>query len=183
MLGACCLVLGTSGCESWQRKFVRKSKEASRPPSPIISFQDYSAAMTPLERYRKHYTMFDYWNQDLIDSLQVRSPNPKRYRRASEEAVGELKTLQTLLGDEPAARLGSLIEARMKIDHQAQTREFDDRAQAGLLIQQVERQTREIHRGFFWREVQEQLAAPQPKVPDAAPAAEPASEEPDAAVH
>lgn len=169
MLGACCVaVLGVSGCESWQRKFTRRPKEASRPPSPVISFQDYSGAMTPLERYRKHAIMFDYWNQDLIDSLQVRSPNPKRYRRASEEALGELKTMQALLNDETAAGLGAVIDARVKLNRQAQSQEFSDQAQASLIIREVERQAREIHRSFYWRDVQEQLKAPQPKAPDAA---------------
>lgn len=183
VLFAACLVFGAAGCESWQRKFVRKPKEASKPPSPIIAFQDYSGAMTPLERYRKHYVMFDYWNQDLLESLQVRTPNPKRYRRASAETVNELKTMQSLLNEEAAGRLGLLVEARMKLDRQAQTSEYNDRAQAGLLISRVESQTREIHRAFFWRDVEEQLKAPQPKTPDAAAAvAEPVSASPDAAV-
>ena len=172
---ACSLALMVAGCESFQQKFVRKPKQASRLPSPIISFQDYSGAMTPLERYRKHYIMFDYWNQDMLDSLQARSPNPKRYRRASEESLSELKTLQSLLNDEPAGRLSAHIDERIKIDHQAQTQEFSDMAQVGLLVRRVELQTREIHRGFFWRDVQDELKTNQP--PQAKPS------ETDAAVH
>lgn len=167
---ACCLSLATAGCESFQKKFTRKPKNGPRPPSPIISFQDYSGAMTPLERYRKHYLMFDYWNQDFLDALQARSPNPKRYRRSSEESLNELRTLQSLLNEESAGRLSEQVDERVKIDHEAHAQEFRDMAQVGLLVRRVERQTREIHRSFFWRDIEEQLAASQqPPAPPSEP--------------
>ena len=154
-LTAYCLLLTACGCESFQRKFQRKSKN-ERPPTPIISFHDYSGTMTPLERYRKHYIMFEYWNQDVIDALQVSSPNPKRYRQSSEEALNELHTLQSLLGDDLAAHLTPLIEERTKINHQIQSPVFNT-SQAGGVAQLLDRQARQIHREFFWRDVQERL--------------------------
>lgn len=152
-------MISNSGCESFQRKFTRRPKQAPKPPTPVIAFQDYSGAMTPLERYRKHYVMFDYWNQDLIDALQARSPNPKRYCRSSEEAIIELKTMQSLLLDASAQSLGPLIEKREKTNQQIQSQEYRDQAQVGITVRQVELQTRDIHRQFFWRDIQEQLKA------------------------
>ena len=161
VLSAVCCLLSASGCESFQRKFQRKSK-SERPPTPIISFHDYSGTMTPLERYRKHYLMFEYWNQDVIDALQVGSPNPKRYRQSSEEALNELHTLQSLLNDDLAARLTPLIEERTKIHRQIQSPVFNASQAAGV-AQSFDRQTRQIHREFFWRDVQEHLKpAPAP---------------------
>ena len=93
------------GCESWQRKFVRVSKRPVQRPSPIVRFQDYSQAMTPLERYRKHYLMFQYWDEQLRNELASSSPNPKRFRQASSQSLEELQLLHQLLQPARAATI------------------------------------------------------------------------------
>ncbi|MBI4340803.1 MAG: hypothetical protein HY598_00810 [Candidatus Omnitrophica bacterium] len=148
-------MLSASGCESFQRKFTRKPK-SERPPTPVISFHDYSGAMTPLERYRKHYLMFGYWNQDVIEALQGGSPNPKRYRQSSAEALVELTTMQSLLSDDVAARLAPLIEERETFDRQLRSPTFNA-SRAHVIARVLETQARRIHRDFFWREVEEHL--------------------------
>ena len=97
LMVACCLSLVAAvGCESLQRKFTRQPTHAAPPPNPIINFQDYSRAMTPLERYQKHYLIFGYWNDTLLAGLQERSLNPKRVLRASEESLHELSPFVVL---------------------------------------------------------------------------------------
>src|SRR3989338_3549725 len=105
---ACCLslVAALTGCESLQRKLTRK-KKPQPPPAPVTVFQDYSAAMTPLDRYQKHYAIFDYWNAGLLAALEARPLNPKRVTLASTAALGELETMRTLLTESAAARLDS----------------------------------------------------------------------------
>ena len=152
------------GCESVQRKFTRKSKRAEPPPSPIINFQDYTRAMTPLDRYRKHYLMFDYWNDELIESLQSPPLNPKRFKRASTEALGELHMMQGLVSDDLAGRMAPLIHERSTIDRQLQAGGIAD-IQAGMLSRTLEAQTRHVHREFFWRDVQDQLKQPSMSLP------------------
>ncbi|MBI3997212.1 MAG: hypothetical protein HY352_06090 [Candidatus Omnitrophica bacterium] len=162
LLSAVCCVLcaGLTGCESFQRKFTRKSKIPKPPPTPIINFEDYTRAMTPLDRYRKHYMLFDYWNTELIDTLAASPLNPKRFKRASTDALEELKTLRTLVSDEIAARLTPLIEERAKIDDRLQREAFSPTLVHGLR-HTLEVQQREVRRHFFWRDVQDQLK-PQP---------------------
>ena len=152
----CVLCAGVTACESLQRKFARKPKHATAAPSPIISFQDYSRAMTPLDRYRKHYLMFDYWNEELIEALQGNPINPKRFKRASSEALEELKTMSSLVVADVAARLAPLIEERATIDHDLQSTGFNT-SQANVLGRTLEAQTRQIHREFFWRDVEDHL--------------------------
>lgn len=156
--GGCLLLSGLTGCEGLQRKFTRKPKHPQPPPTPVIQFLDYSKAMTPLDRYRKHFLMFDYWNDTLIEALQGQSPNPKRYRRASTEALGELETLKGLVSDELAARLAPLIEERVQIDRQLQSGVLAA-YQANTVLRALEAQTREFERGFYWRDVEDQLKA------------------------
>ena len=161
VLVACCLslVAALSGCESLQRKLTRK-KKPQPPPTPITIFQDYSAAMTPLDRYRKHYAIFDYWNAGLLDALQARVPNPKRIKLASTEALGELETMKGLLLDEVAARLDPLLKAQAEIHRELLNSGFEV-SRSDAIKRRLESQTRAIHREFFWRKVQDQLKPPE----------------------
>jgi hypothetical protein len=144
------------GCESFQRKFTRKPKHPAAPPNPIISFQDYSRAMTPMDRYRKHYLMFDYWNDELLDALQETSPSPKRLKRSSAEALNELATLRGLLSEEKAAPLDRFVDERVKINEQLQSSTMNP-SRANALWRELELQTRRIERDFSWRDVEDHL--------------------------
>ena len=157
-LVACSLWLaaGLTGCESLQRKFTRKPKHPAAAPTPIISFQDYTRTMTPVDRYRKHYMMFDYWNSELVESLQDSSPNPKRFKRASGEALDELKTLRSLVTDDVAPQFDPLIEQRTKVNDQLQSANFSE-SLANAVAHAMEGQGRQIHRELFWRDVEDHL--------------------------
>ena len=155
----CVLVAGllaAGGCESMQRKFTRKPKGPGEKITPIIAFQDYSHAMTPLDRYRKHYLMFDYWNNDLLASLRETRPNGKRLKRASADGLEELRTLQQLLQEPKAAELTPLIEERERVDRQVQNPNLVPGV-ANTIARQLDAQSRVIRRGFFWRDVQDQI--------------------------
>ena len=145
-----------TGCESLQRKFVRKSKKSTTSYTPIINFEDYSRAMTPLDRYRKHDLLFDYWNAELLAALQEKNINAKRCVRASDEALSELRTMQNLLVEEPAARLAPLLEARARL-HDELKSGFVDGQRANRAWRLLEEQTRRLHREFSWREVEDHL--------------------------
>jgi len=152
----CLLLAVTTGCESFQRKFTRKPKHPPPLPSPIITFQDYTRAMTPLDRYRKHYLIFDYWNDELLDALTGNTPNLKRLKRASTEALGELETMRELVADDRAASLEPLIEERAKIDRQLQHGTLS-LSQTSAVSRVLEAQTRQIQREFFWRDIEDHL--------------------------
>ena len=158
VLCAVCCVLSV-GCESLQRKLTRKPKTPPPPPIPIIQFEDYSKAMTPIDRYRKHYLLFDYWNQELMDALMSAPLNPKRLARASTESLVELRSLQGLLAAETADRIIPVIREREAIDRRLQNSGFSV-VQANPLVRTIDAQTRQIRREFFWRNVQDYLKDP-----------------------
>ncbi len=150
------LAMSVSGCESLQRKLTRRSKRPKPAPTPIINFQDYSKALTPLDRYRKHYLIFDYWHEDLLEALGRQPLNPKRVRIASTESLAELGALQQLLGEEAAATLAALLEERAGLDRQLQAGLLNG-TQASSLQRRFEQQGRRINREFFWRDIEDQL--------------------------
>lgn len=144
------------GCESLQQKFIRKPKKPAARPSPVVAFQDYTTAMTPLDRYRKHLALFGYWNAQLLDELQQRTMNPKRARQASAESLQELRALQGLLQDETASQMGAVLEERAQLDQQIQ-QELYAPSQLEGIRRRLEIQTRQIDREWFWRKVEDRL--------------------------
>lgn len=160
----CCLLsAGVLGCESVQRKFIRKRKEAPR-PSPIVQFRDYREAMDALERYRKHFVLFQYWNGELLRSLGS-GMSLKAARHVSGEALQELRTLRGLLTEPAGASLDPMIAQRQQIHERLMNGTYMP-SQPGPLRQTLDTQTRLIYRDFTWRDVQERL-----HVAPAAPAA------------
>ncbi len=79
--------------------------------------------------------------------------------------------MQQLLTEEKAAELTPLIEERAQLDRQLQHPSLNA-AVANTFARQLDTQSRVIRRGFFWRDVQDQLQpAPEPPPAAAAPAA------------
>ena len=152
------LLMVLTGCESLERKFIRKPKTYVR-PSPITNFEDYTHAMTPLDRYRKHYVLFDYWNSELIGAFEGQGMNAKRLKRASSDALQELRILQGCLQSDLADSLGRLIEERVRLDEQIQQGTYLA-SQAGIIRRALERQSRDLHREFSWRKVEDHLNRP-----------------------
>jgi hypothetical protein len=151
------LLIALVGCESLQRKFTRKPKTAQERAAPVIGFLDYSGAMTPMDRYRKHLLMFDYWNDQLLEALEETSPSPKRLKHASSEALAEMTVLQGLLAEEPAVRLTLLLEERAQLDAQIQAGRVTA-VSAKPLRDRLQAQTNQFERAFSsWREMEDQL--------------------------
>ena len=154
----CLLLTAVVGCESLQRKFTRKPKHPPTAPTPIVSFLDYSRATTPIDRYRKHTLMFQYWNAQLLESLTSPTPSQKRIRHASAEALEELRTLRSLLNEDLAPRLDRLLEARAAMDRRLKTTAIHA-AQAATVARELESQVKALERDFSWRDVTEFLRA------------------------
>ena len=161
LIVSCLLLSAGLGCESVARKFTRKPKHAPGRPSPVINFQDYSASATPLDRYRKHYMLFEYWNAELTDELQQTMMNAKRARRASHEACQELQTLRGLLPEPLRAKIDPVIDQRRRLDGQLKTDALTA-AQRETVSRLLEQQTRQLHHDFASRKVQDKLTATPP---------------------
>ncbi len=158
--GTLCLVLtGAGGCESLQRKFTRIPKHPTSPPTPIVAFRDYEGALTPVERYRKHFLLWSYWNDTLIETLRDPPHNDKRIAYLSGEALEEMAVLQTLLSETVATRLDPLLAWRRTI-HQELVRGAVSPSQVDRIVRGFESQKRVLHREFFWKDVVDSLQGP-----------------------
>ena len=154
-----CLValsLALVGCESLQRKFTRKPKHPPAPPIPIVKFLDYTRAMTPMDRYRKHYLIFEYWDSELLTALQDKPLNSKRVKHAAQESLAELQVLQGLVTDAAAVRMAPIIQGRAKVQQRLR-RGTIQTAYVVMVMRDVGAQTRQLHREFYWRKMEDQL--------------------------
>jgi hypothetical protein len=133
--------------------------------------------MTPLDRYRKHYLMFDYWNDDFMDALQAKPLNMKRVKLTSSESLNELTALQGLVTEDLAGQFTPLIEVRAKLNKQVQAGHLSESV-AGDIWRELDAQSRTVRRDLFWRNVQDRLKPARTPKPDEAPAAQAPSAEP-----
>lgn len=166
LLAAALLVAG-AGCESMQRKFTRTKTKDEAAPSPVISFEDYNRSVTPLDLYRKHYLMFEYWNSELQNELESRAINPKRLRLASDESLIELGQLQGLLTEEAGVPLTAVIQERRAVDRQLRDANLNP-SQAQVIKKTIDAHGRLLNGRFFWRSVKDQLKSRDGAAPAAA---------------
>jgi hypothetical protein len=162
LIAACVGLAAAGGCEGLERKLIRKPKVRPK-PTPIVAFTDYTRTITPLDRYRKHAVLFDYWNGELLKELGETAPNQpvnqKRLRRMSAESVSELKIMRGLVTEAAAGRFEPVLAERERLDREIQSSTVD-RSRIGSLRQRLEDQARRIRRDLFWREVQDHLVSP-----------------------
>ena len=167
-------LLAGAGCESMQQKFTRRKTKVEEAPAPVITFEDYSRTQTPLDLYRKHYLMFEYWNSELQDALESSPVNPKRVRLASEESYLELQSLQRLLTEEAGAPLAAVLEERRGLNAQLNNQSLS-RPAAQLLKKPIDAHARLINGQFFWRTMKDRLKPPAVPAQDAATSPEAAA--------
>ena len=134
-----------------QKKFTRKIYHP--PPAAAIATKDYESQLSPEERYRRHYAMWDFWQAELMEGL---SGNTKRAIRAAEEGLGELQAMQSLLVPDKREPLGVLIARWTLLRDQLVQGTMSDTA-CYRWRSELESQKRTLHHDFAWQRVQESV--------------------------
>lgn len=110
-LVACCWLLAASiGCEAFVRKFTRKAKK-ERIPKPelvLVPEQYLPPQVSPEELYRKYFTFWKSWHDELIQAL-IPNANHKKQVDCAEEAVKNLMSLRGLLTEARQKKLDGHI--------------------------------------------------------------------------
>ncbi|MEI6831476.1 MAG: hypothetical protein WCK61_02090 [Candidatus Omnitrophota bacterium] len=99
----CVLLVNLIGCESFTRKFTRKSKKAAQPVEMVLAPEEYKGPnMTKEELYRQYFLFWKSWQDELINSLMYNASLKKKIDCAK-EALKNLINMQNLLV-EPAQK-------------------------------------------------------------------------------
>ena len=99
-----------AGCESFRKKFTRKRKKAEADEPMVIVPRDYSAHPFPNDvLYKQYFVYWKSWNQELVSSLND-NLSYKKIIDCTEQALVNLKKMQTYLTEEKAKEIGVYVE-------------------------------------------------------------------------
>lgn len=139
-----------------QRKFIRKKQRP--PPAVTITTKDYDLHLSPEERYRRHFVMWDFWHAEILEGL---GESRKKALRAAEESLAELAALRSLLlppmAEKVNPHMARLEQLRQDLSKDVLT---------GMALQRwrstVEQQQRVIRRELAWKGVQDFVVSLEP---------------------
>ena len=155
------LVAGlVGGCDSLQRKFIRKPKNVT-PPTPIVHFKPYEPTQSAEELYKHHLMLWEFWNGELVGGFGV---SEKKIQHASKETLAELLELQRFLPEPKAQQLQKLIDEHRQLDARIQSGYLND-ATEQTLKRHFEYQQRAVTRDFSWRDVKDLARIPDRDAP------------------
>ncbi|MFH0917832.1 MAG: hypothetical protein V1830_01730 [Candidatus Omnitrophota bacterium] len=93
----CFLLLDLLGCESFARKFTRKSKKSDAAVEMVLVPQEYKGPnLTKEEIYRQYYLYWDSWQGELINALTQKASLKKKVDCA-QEALKDLDYMKMML--------------------------------------------------------------------------------------
>ena len=93
----CFLLLDLLGCESFTRKFTRKSKKPDQAVEMVLVPEEYKGPnMTKEEIYRQYYLYWGAWQDALIDGLTQKLSLKKKVDCA-QEALKNLVNMKMML--------------------------------------------------------------------------------------
>ena len=92
-----CLLTTVFGCESFTRKFTRKSKKPDAAVEMVLTPQEYKGPdLTKEEIYRQYYLYWSCWQDELINALTQKSSLKKKVDCA-QEALKNLVNMKMML--------------------------------------------------------------------------------------
>ncbi|MFA6357648.1 MAG: hypothetical protein WCY09_03145 [Candidatus Omnitrophota bacterium] len=91
------LVLNLIGCESFTRKFTRKSKKASQPIEMVLTPEEYKGPnMSKEELYRQYFLYWKSWQDELISAFTYKASLKKKVD-CIQEALKNLVSMKSML--------------------------------------------------------------------------------------
>lgn len=97
VLLSCFLLAGLAGCESFARKFTRKSKKTDQSVQMVLVPEEYKGPnMTKEELYRQYFLFWKSWHDELENALTQRSSLKKKVDCA-QEALKNLINMKGML--------------------------------------------------------------------------------------
>ena len=152
---SCILLANLAGCESFARKFTRKSKKSDQAIEMVLVPEEYKGPnMTKEEIYRQYFLFWKSWQDELISAL-TQNASLKKKVGCAQEALKNLVNMRGLL-IEPAQKNLDVYVARstdLISDMQSDTYGANNNRN----IQSAERIKSDIQRGFIYPKVKNYL--------------------------
>ncbi|MFA5004772.1 MAG: hypothetical protein WC561_01430 [Candidatus Omnitrophota bacterium] len=114
------LLVNLTGCESFARKFTRKSKKSGQPIEMVLVPQEYTGPqMSKEELYRQYYLYWQSWHDELINAFTYKASVKKQVDCAN-EAAKNLANMGALLNEDKQKKMIMYIDKLKGLKDQAQ---------------------------------------------------------------
>jgi len=145
------MVMSLAGCsEEWRRKFISKKKDVKKPR--IYQLKRYKKEPTE-QLYTKHYNYCITWLSELSQNL---GQNSKKDARCIEEALGQIKEMQSILVKEKAQELDKHIN-RLKEVRDLIVRQDLGQGNMDYVRRSVEREERFMRAEFYYNKIKKDM--------------------------
>jgi len=151
----CLLVIVLCGCESFRKKFVRKSKK-EKEVRAITQIKEYKALYSPEVGYKQYYLFWRTSHEELVSSLEIQNRNRKKTLYSAKKTVEHLRQMNDLLLPEKQKELDPFISKQRDIARRLDRRSLN-RAQKLGIKSILKRQKKQIERSFAFKHIQEYL--------------------------
>ena len=146
------IVIDAAGCATFQRKFVRKKKEAEEAPR-IVTQYTTEAKVPHKELYQKHYLYAKTWMEELIDKVSL---NSKKDTQCINSIIGNIQDMQKHLTVEKAAELELILAELKPVQELIASGGITDTSKDSAR-RTVDKQYRELKRNFYYKKVAEYI--------------------------
>ena len=150
LLVAIFAIASLTGCDAMQRKFTRKKTVVKAPH--FYQLKKYARRPSP-ELYKQHFSYWRSWQSELIQFL---GDNHKKDKQAIEEAVGQLKDMQSILIPSKAEDMQPHVEKMEGVEETIFKGELSF-ANKDYVRRILEREDRAIKREFCYEKVKNSL--------------------------
>jgi len=152
---SCILLANLAGCESFVRKFTRKSKKADQAVELVLTPEEYKGPnMTKEEIYRQYFLFWRSWQDELINALTQRSSLKKKIDCAR-EALKNLVNMRGLLVAQAQKNHDVYIVKSSDLISDMQSDIYGSNDNRN--IQTAERLKSDIQRGFIYPKIRNYL--------------------------
>jgi len=93
------LLISSTGCEAFARKFTRKSKKDKAPVEMVLAPEEWTGPkMTKEQLYRQYYNFWQSWQDELINVL-INQASLKKRVDCAQQAVKNLMGMRGMLNE------------------------------------------------------------------------------------
>ncbi|MFA5145493.1 MAG: hypothetical protein WC723_05770 [Candidatus Omnitrophota bacterium] len=149
------LLVTSMGCESFTRKFTRKSKKDKGTQEMVLSPEEYKGPQASKEEiYRQYFLFWKSWHDELIEAL-LQGKSPKKQIDCSQEAINNLVNLKALLHMDMQNRLDVYIGQLKELQDQIKKDPYG--SYATMNTRKAERIKMRILRDFSYNKIKNYL--------------------------
>lgn len=142
-------------CESFRRKFVRKSRK-EKEIKVVVDIQEYQSQYSAEELYQRYYSFWLAAHNELAELLEGNETNHKRVMGYAGRIAENLAQMKTLLSAEKQEPLNSCIAAQQEIISQLDSGDLS-RGRQLQIKSMLNKQRKKVQGEFAYPRVREYI--------------------------